>query len=55
MEEDEGPSEDRQDNLARQEPSRRKGWSSHGIQQLHPGLFVRSLGIAAVGVAGTYY
>lgn len=54
MEEDEGPSEDRQDNLARQEPSRRKGWSSHGVQQLHPGLFVRSPGIAGAGAAGTY-
>lgn len=52
--EEEGPSEDIQDNLARQEPSRRKGWSSHGVHLQHPWLFISSPGIASARAAGTY-
>lgn len=36
--EEEGPKEDIQEDSARQEPSRRKGWSSHGVYQQHWGF-----------------
>lgn len=50
----EGPSEDIQDSLARQEPSRRKGWSSYGVQRWHTGLFISSSGITGARAVGTH-
>lgn len=50
----ERPSEDIQDSLARQEPSRRKGWSSHSVQRLHTGLFISSPGITGARAVGTH-
>lgn len=32
---------------------RRKGWSRHGVQGQHPGLFIRSPGTAGVRAVGT--